>query len=184
MFLLKTLTPSVRNNCFEVWAIQPVPSEKCSKCDMCLISVTCLTQWFVAHSVECLVNAAYTCVRERWGRGEGDGEEGERTVVPSVYAVYHPCVHAEGTGGLLCVLICHPPSPSWHRVPYWLPWQPASLVSSPSSAGVTGLHEHMESDLRSLCLCDKHSHSTSSLQPQNYSINITFTWSFLCNVVT
>lgn len=169
MLLWKTLTPSVRNNCFEVWAIQPVPtSQPCSEWEMFQVWYVSdfrdlPYQWFVTHSVECLVNAAYTCAWERWGKGEGDREEwGELwyhligSVPPMSTCTGHkrsavcpalsPSIPFLTQGPLLTTLASSKPSQfSQQCWGYKSAWAHLDL--------------HTKSELRSLRLCGKHSHS-------------------------
>lgn len=169
MLLLKTLTPSVRNDCFEVWAIQPVPtSQPCSEWEMFQVwYVSDFSdlpyQWFVTHSVECLVNAAYMCAWERWGREREMERNGENcgticigSVPPMCTCTGHkrsavcpalsPSIPFLTQGPLLTTLAASKPSQfsqqCWGYKPAW-----------------AHLDLHTKSELRSLRLCGKHSHS-------------------------
>lgn len=81
-----------------------------------VISVTCLTsdssliQWSVSSTqfIWCVYVCVHVCKREVMERRGRGGREKELWYSLCV----HPCVHVEGTGGLLCVLPFHPLSPS------------------------------------------------------------------------
>lgn len=153
-------------------------SEKCSKCDMCLISVTCLTSDLSLSRMprQCSLHVCERGVWEGRGRWRGRGENCGTICICSVPPMCTCRGHRRTT-------VCPALSPS---IPFLTqgPLVTTLAASKPSqfSQQCWGYKParahpdlHMKSELRSLRLCGKHSHSTSSLRPQNYSINITFT---------